>query len=122
MTRWPHLPIDFSCAIMAFFSGICLAFRFGTLIFLLNKTSLKTAQLNAPGARHSMIRRAVFKSPLTSPMYPWVSRTTASNESGNQKGNLSYLAGTKKRSDSLIQLIFHKRGARAERMTLVLFF
>jgi hypothetical protein len=31
----------------------------------------------------------------------------------NQKGNLSYLAGTKKRSDSLIQLIFHKRGARA---------
>jgi hypothetical protein len=35
------------------------------------------------------------------------------NESGNQKGNLSYLAGTKKRSDSLIQLIFHKRGARA---------
>ena len=36
------------------------------------------------------------------------------NESGNQKGNLSYLAGTKKRSDSLIQLIFHKRGARAD--------
>ena len=35
---------------MAFFSGICLAFRFGTLIFLLNKSSLKTAQLNAPGA------------------------------------------------------------------------
>jgi hypothetical protein len=35
------------------------------------------------------------------------------NESGNQKGNLSYLAGIKKRSDSLIQLIFHKRGARA---------
>jgi hypothetical protein len=27
------------------------------------------------------------------------------NESGNQKGNLSYLAGTKKRSDCLIQLI-----------------
>jgi hypothetical protein len=25
------------------------------------------------------------------------------NESGNQKGNLSYLAGTKKRSDSLMQ-------------------
>jgi hypothetical protein len=36
------------------------------------------------------------------------------NESGNQKGNLSYLAGTKKRSDSLIQLIFHKREARAD--------
>ena len=36
------------------------------------------------------------------------------NESGNQKGNLSYLAGTKKRSDSLIQLIFHRRGARAD--------
>ena len=31
------------------------------------------------------------------------------NKSGNQKGNLSYLAGTKKRSDSLIQSYFHKR-------------
>jgi hypothetical protein len=31
----------------------------------------------------------------------------------NQKGNLSYLADTKKLADSLIQLIFHKRGARA---------
>jgi hypothetical protein len=28
------------------------------------------------------------------------------NKSGNQKGNLSYLAGTKKRSDSLIQSYF----------------
>jgi hypothetical protein len=36
------------------------------------------------------------------------------NESGNQKVNLSYLAGTKKRPDSVIQLIFHKRGARAD--------
>jgi hypothetical protein len=30
------------------------------------------------------------------------------NESGNQKVNLSYLAGTKKRSDSLIESYFHK--------------
>jgi hypothetical protein len=37
-----------------------------------------------------------------------------SGESGNQKGNLSYLAGTKKRYDSLVPLIFHKRGARAD--------
>jgi hypothetical protein len=46
---------------------------------------------------------------------PWIASTylVGTNESGNQKGNLSYLAGTKKRSDSLIQLIFHKRGARA---------
>ncbi len=45
----------------------------------------------------------------------WIASTylVGMNESGNQKGNLSYLAGTKKRSDSLIQLIFHKRGARA---------
>ena len=43
------------------------------------------------------------------------------NESGNQKGNLSYLAGTKKRSDSLIQLIFHKRGARADEDARALF-
>ena len=43
----------------------------------------------------------------------WVVSTylVGMNESGNQKGNLSYLAGTKKRSDSLIQLIFHKRGS-----------
>jgi hypothetical protein len=32
------------------------------------------------------------------------------NESGNQKGNLSYLAGTKKRSDFLMQ---SRKGARA---------
>jgi len=45
----------------------------------------------------------------------WIASTylVGMNESGNQKGNLSYLAGTKKRSDSLIQLIFHKCGARA---------
>jgi hypothetical protein len=30
------------------------------------------------------------------------------NESGNQKVNLSYLAGTKKQSDSLIESYFHK--------------
>jgi hypothetical protein len=44
----------------------------------------------------------------------WIASTylVGMNESGNQKGNLSYLAGTKKRSDSLTQLIFHKRGAR----------
>ncbi len=30
------------------------------------------------------------------------------------KDDLSYLAGTKKRSDCVIQLIFHKRGARAD--------
>ncbi|PYI80027.1 MAG: hypothetical protein DMF05_07765 [Verrucomicrobia bacterium] len=30
------------------------------------------------------------------------------------KGDVSYLAGTKKRSDSVIQLIFHKRGARTD--------
>ena len=40
---------------------------------------------------------------------PWIASTypIGMNESGNQKGNLSYLAGTKKRSDSLIE------GARA---------
>ena len=34
----------------------------------------------------------------------WIASTylVGMNESGNQKGNLSYLAGTKKRSDSLI--------------------
>ena len=47
---------------------------------------------------------------------PWIASTylVGMNESGNQKGNLSYLACTKKRSDFLIQLIFHKRGARAD--------
>jgi hypothetical protein len=30
------------------------------------------------------------------------------NESGNQKVNLRYLAGTKKQSDSLIESYFHK--------------
>ena len=46
----------------------------------------------------------------------WITSTylVGMNESGNQKGNLSYLAGTKKRSDSLIQLIFQERGARAD--------
>ena len=44
MTRWPHLPINFSSAIMAFFSGICLAFRFGTLILPKSKaTQVKVA-------------------------------------------------------------------------------
>jgi hypothetical protein len=35
----------------------------------------------------------------------WIVSTdlVGKNESGNQKGNLSYLAGTKKRSDSLMQ-------------------
>jgi hypothetical protein len=40
-------------------------------------------------------------------------------QSGNQKGNLSYLAGTKKRSDSLIESrlhkALHKSQARADR-------
>jgi hypothetical protein len=46
----------------------------------------------------------------------WIASTylVGMNESENQKGNLSYLAGTKKRSDSLIQLLF-KWGARADR-------
>jgi hypothetical protein len=39
------------------------------------------------------------------------------NKSGNQKGNLSYLAGTKKRSDSLIEL---RRGSASGRMTMTL--
>ena len=39
------------------------------------------------------------------------------NESGNQKGNLSYLAGTKKRSDSLMQL---RRGSASGRTTMTL--
>ena len=40
----------------------------------------------------------------------WIASTylVGMNESGNQKGNLSYLAGTKKRSDFLIQSYFHK--------------
>jgi len=63
MTRWPHLPIDFNCAIMAFFSGICLAFRFGTLILLPNKSSLKNRTTKRASCGHSMIRRAIFKSP-----------------------------------------------------------
>ena len=35
----------------------------------------------------------------------WIASTylVGKNESGNQKGDLSYLAGTKKRSDSLMQ-------------------
>ena len=35
----------------------------------------------------------------------WIASTylLGINESGNEKGNLSYLAGTKKRSDSLMQ-------------------
>jgi hypothetical protein len=42
----------------------------------------------------------------------WIASTylLGINESGNQKGNLSYLAGTKKRSDSLMQ---SRKGARA---------
>ena len=42
----------------------------------------------------------------------WIASTylLGKNESGNQKGNLSYLAGTKKRSDSLMQ---SRKGARA---------
>ena len=53
----------------------------------------------------------------------WITSTylVGMNESGNQKGNLSYLAGTKKRSDSLIQLIFHKRGACADEDARVLY-
>jgi hypothetical protein len=52
-------------------------------------------------------------------MMPWFAFTmklatstylVGKNESGNQKGNLSYLAGTKKRSDSLMQ---SRKGARA---------
>ena len=39
------------------------------------------------------------------------------NESGNQKGNLSYLAGTKKRSDSLMQ---SRRGSASGRTTMTL--
>jgi hypothetical protein len=39
------------------------------------------------------------------------------NESGNQKGNLSYLAGTKKRSDSLIE---SRRGSAGGRTTMTL--
>ena len=42
------------------------------------------------------------------------------NESGNQKGNLSYLAGTKKRSDSLIQS--GRKKEREREMTFALFF
>jgi hypothetical protein len=40
----------------------------------------------------------------------WIASTylVGKNESGNQKGNLSYLAGTKKRSDSLIESHLHK--------------
>ena len=39
------------------------------------------------------------------------------NESGNQKGNLSYLAGTKKGSDSLIE---SRRGSAGGRTTMAL--
>jgi hypothetical protein len=50
---------------------------------------------------------------------PWIASTylVAMNESGNQKGNLSYLAGTKKRSDSLIEL---RRGSAGGRTTMTL--
>jgi len=42
----------------------------------------------------------------------WIASTylVGMNKSGNQKGDLSYLAGTKKRSDSLMQ---QRKGARA---------
>ena len=42
----------------------------------------------------------------------WIASTylVGMKESRNQKGNLSYLAGTKKRSDSLMQ---QRKGARA---------
>jgi hypothetical protein len=41
---------------------------------------------------------------------PWIASTylVGTNESGNQKGDLSYLAGTKKRSDFLKESYFHK--------------
>jgi len=50
---------------------------------------------------------------------PWIASTylVGMNKSGNQKGNLSYLAGTKKRSDSLIEL---RRGSASGRMTMTL--
>jgi hypothetical protein len=49
----------------------------------------------------------------------WIASTylLGINESGNQKGNLSYLAGTKKRSDSLIE---SRRGSAGGRMTMTL--
>jgi len=68
--------------------------------------------------RKTQDARALFLSNTTEERVelPWIASTylVGMNESGNQKGNLSYLVGTKKRSDSLmqlmlIQLIFHKR-------------
>jgi hypothetical protein len=52
---------------------------------------------------------------------PWIASTylVGKNESGNQKGNLSYLAGTKKRSDSLTQSR-HGRGSAGGRTTMTL--
>jgi hypothetical protein len=52
----------------------------------------------------------------------WIASTylVGMNESGNQKGNLSYLAGTKKRSDSLIQS--GRKKEREREMTFALFF
>jgi hypothetical protein len=49
----------------------------------------------------------------------WIASTylLGINESGNQKGNLSYLAGTKKRSDSLIE---PRRGSAGGRTTMTL--
>jgi hypothetical protein len=49
----------------------------------------------------------------------WITSTylLGINESGNQKGNLSYLAGTKKRSDSLIK---SRRGSAGGWTTMTL--
>jgi hypothetical protein len=49
----------------------------------------------------------------------WIVSTylVGKNESENQKGNLSYLAGAKKRSDSLMQ---SRRGSAGGRTTMTL--
>jgi hypothetical protein len=71
--------------------------------------------------RKTQDARALFLSNTTEERVelPWIASTylVGMNESGNQKGNLSYLAGTKKRSDSLIEL---RRGSAGGRTTMTL--
>jgi hypothetical protein len=61
--------------------------------------------------RRTQDARALFLSNTTEERVelPWIASTylVGVNESGKKKGNLSYLAGTKKRSDPLIQLMFN---------------
>jgi hypothetical protein len=90
---------------------LALGLRLGSLA----ASSEDSAILIKPGRERKRIyARALFLSNTTEERVelPWIASTylVGMNESGKKKGNLSYLAGTKKRSDFLIEL---REGARA---------